>query len=238
MSVLNGKTLSPQNDLRLLEDRFSFFKDCRDSEILRTDKHWIVGLDEVGRGCVAGPVTASAFAYQLTEESLLWTPPYRVIDSKRLSPKARFEAQTYIQSEPNFVAKVAECSPEEIDQINILQASLLAMAKAAKDCLINIPDSARIWVFVDGNQMPQLKEVFNGRNWDASCVVKGDSHSFAIAGASIMAKENRDSFMKRIAADVHEDFGWETNVGYPTPAHKSAVKEHGLTKWHRKTFRV
>lgn len=232
------KTLSPQDDLRLLEDRFLFFKDFSGLNRLREEDHWILGLDEVGRGCVAGPVTASAFAYRLNEKSIVWTPPYRVYDSKKLSEKQRFEAHTFLNSEPKFVAQVGECSPEEIDEINILQASLKAMQKAAAQCLKYIPQSSNVWVLVDGNRGPEISEIMEDRQWQMSCVVKGDSHSFAIAAASIVAKQTRDSFMRKIAADVHEDFAWSTNVGYPTPAHKAAAQSHGLTKWHRRSFKI
>ncbi len=232
------KNLSPQDDLRLLEDRFSFFKDPHSLNSIKTHEHWVLGLDEVGRGCVAGPVTASAFAYRFNEKSLLWNSPYRVFDSKKLSQKQRFEAFSFLKSEPKFLSQVGECSPEEIDDINILQASLLAMQRATELCLKNIPESSSVWILIDGNKAPAMGELMGPRNWQQATIVKGDSKSFAIASASIVAKETRDSFMKKIAADVHEDFAWSSNVGYPTPAHKMATQTHGLTQWHRKSFKM
>lgn len=197
-----------------------------------------MGLDEVGRGCIAGPVTAACTAYPLTQEILEWQPSCRVIDSKKLSEKARRLSTEQLLQSDKLITAVAECSPQEIDKINILQASLKAMLKAAQVCFEKIPSDAEVFVLVDGNQLPPTEGLQVSQVFHLATVIKGDSKSFAIAAASILAKESRDNLMRNLSKVFHTDYGWASNVGYPTPAHKAAVHEHGRTEWHRNSFRI
>lgn len=232
---MRGSTLHTENDLHLIEDRFS----VSETNIRQApEPYWVLGLDEVGRGCIAGPVTAACAAYPLTQELLTWKPDCRVIDSKKLSEKARKLSEEKISESDQLVTAVAECSPQEIDEINILNASLKAMLKAAHECLEQIPTSAQIFVLVDGNKLPPLDKLQAYQVLHPATVIKGDSKSFAIAAASILAKESRDNFMQNLSKVFHADYGWASNVGYPTPSHKAAVHEHGRTEWHRNSFRI
>jgi len=224
----SASSLAPENDLRILEDRFSVF---RTEASLARDAHWVVGLDEVGRGCLAGPVTAAAFAYKITSERMLWQPSYRVTDSKKLSSAQRLQVQGYVLANPEFLSCVSEASVEEIDQINILQASLLAMKRAYQSVRRLIPESAHVWTLVDGNIVPKLEGTA------CAAIIKGDNTSFAIAVAAILAKENRDARMKELSLSFPH-YNWTSNVGYPTPDHASALQRIGVSPWHRKSFRM
>ena len=229
MAPRTALSLAPENDLRILEDRFSVFKN--EATLSEARAHWVIGLDEVGRGCLAGPVVAAAFAYKISSERVLWKPAFRVYDSKKLSSAVRAQTEGYLLANPEFIHKVAECSPEEIDQINILKASLLAMKRAYDVVRKQIPESAHVWVLVDGNMLPQIDRCA------AASVVKGDSKSFAIAAAAILAKEHRDALMKKLS-DEFPAYNWAQNVGYPTQDHASALQRIGVTPWHRKSFRM
>jgi ribonuclease HII len=224
----NASSLAPENDLRILEDRFSVFKN---EASLQDSAHWVVGLDEVGRGCLAGPVTAAAFAYRISSERVFWKPSYRVADSKKLSSVQRQTAQAHVLNNPEFLSAVCEASVEEIDQINILRASLLAMKRSYEKVRRQIPESAKVWALVDGNTLPTLDAC------ERAAIIKGDSKSFAIAVAAILAKEHRDSRMKALA-QTYPRYNWEKNVGYPTPDHASALQKIGVSRWHRKSFRM
>jgi len=175
----------------------------------------VCGVDEVGRGPLAGPVTAAAVI--LDPDNI----PDGLNDSKKLNKKKR-EA-LYEEIHATAKVAVAEASVEEIDQINILQASLLAMSRAVEK-LSPAPDHA----LVDGNQMPKLI-------CPASTVIKGDGRSFSIAAASIIAKVERDFLMQKLAK-IHPEFGWDKNAGYGTRAHMDALKLVGPTPFHRKSF--
>ncbi len=188
---------------------------------LRADGYeHIAGLDEAGRGCLAGPVVAAAVIL----------PPglelERIDDSKALSEQKRLDARAAIE-ERAVAAAVARCSPREIDALNILQAALKAMRRAAADCQPP-PD----FVLVDGNQWERdLVEA----PWPYETVVKGDAKSQSIAAASILAKTERDALMRRLH-DQHPEYGWEANVGYATQGHYDALREHGTTPHHRQSF--
>ena len=177
----------------------------------------VAGVDEVGRGPLAGPVTAAAV--WLDPESI----PEGLNDSKQLSA-ARREALLE-QLLDSADVSVAHASVEEIDRLNILQASHLAMRRAIADLSV-APDH----LLIDGNRLP------GNLPQPAQAIVKGDTRALSIAAASIAAKVARDRIMQALAAE-YPGYGWETNVGYPTPAHKSALAMLGVTPHHRRSFR-
>ena len=179
----------------------------------------ICGVDEVGRGPLAGPVFAAALI--LPWEGLPPDVEGKIRDSKKMSEKQRehlFPALTCLCR-----YAIAEASVAEIDGLNILRASLLAMQRAVEGLGLS-PDHA----LIDGNQMPRLA-------CSAVTIVKGDSKSLSIAAASIVAKVSRDRFMKKLA-EQHPGYGWEHNVGYGTAQHLEALQRLGATCWHRESF--
>lgn len=180
----------------------------------------IAGLDEAGRGCLAGPVVAAAVI--LPPE--LDLPAIR--DSKAISEDKRRAAREQIEARATAYA-IARCSPREIDDRNILQAALEAMRRAAGDCTPP-PD----FLLVDGNQWTRS---LTDAPWPYETVVKGDATSQSIAAASILAKTERDALMRALHDD-HPEYGWESNVGYPTAQHYDALAEHGATPHHRRSF--
>lgn len=178
------------------------------------------GVDEVGRGCLAGPVVAAAVI--LPKD---FSHPF-LNDSKQLSLEQRMAAAEYVR-EHALTWAIAEASHEEIDQINILQASFLAMHRALEQvCQLH---AAPELILVDGNRFRPYNFIPH------LCVVKGDAEYAAIAAASVLAKVHRDALMEQLAGH-HPHYGWETNVGYPTPHHRRALKQHGPTPHHRLTF--
>ena len=176
----------------------------------------IAGVDEVGRGCLAGPVVAAAVILDPNR------PIKGLRDSKKLSAKKRDELAEEIK-EKALAWSVAAMGPEVIDKINILQATLEAM-KAAVEKLPAEPD----FVQVDGNKLPKWK-------WLSEAVVKGDDKVEWISAASIIAKTTRDGYMCKIA-ELYPQYGFEHHVGYGTAEHIKALKAYGPTPIHRKTF--
>ena len=176
----------------------------------------IAGVDEVGRGCLAGPVVAAAVILDPNR------PIKGLRDSKKLSAKKREELAEEIK-EKALAWSVAAMGPEVIDKINILQATLEAM-KAAVEKLPVEPD----FVQVDGNKLPKWK-------WLSEAVVKGDDKVEWISAASIIAKTTRDAYMCKIAK-LYPQYGFEHHVGYGTAEHIKALKAYGPTPIHRKTF--
>ena len=178
------------------------------------------GVDEAGRGCLAGPVTAAAVIPGPHGNDWL---KLGLDDSKRLDAAARNRLRAAIESQA-----VAWCvgwaSVEEIGQVNILQATYLAMHRAI-DGLGQMPEH----LLVDGNR-------FKPHSISHTCEVKGDGRFLAIAAASILAKTHRDALMDTLS-EQHPEYGWSGNKGYPTPAHKEALRLHGHTVHHRITFR-
>ncbi len=180
---------------------------------------WIAGLDEAGRGCLAGPVVAAA---------VVLAPDTRIDgldDSKKLTPTVRDEVIDRITAEALAVG-VGHCSPAEIDTWNILHASLEAMRRAVKNLALP-PD----YLLIDGN-----KTIANAP-CPQEALVKGDAHSLSIAAASVVAKVTRDRLMVRL----HDDFpayGWAGHKGYPTAAHYEALRIHGPSPHHRRSFRL
>lgn len=177
------------------------------------------GCDEAGRGCLAGPVFAAAVIlpdnFNCTELN----------DSKQLTEKQRSELRLVIEKKA-LCYSVASCSPEEIDQQNILWASVSAMHKALSGLKV-IPEH----IIVDGNRFKPFNDI------PYSCVVKGDAKYQSIAAASILAKTYRDEYMKNLHLK-HPEYNWECNKGYPTQAHKKAISENGITAHHRKSFNL
>ena len=184
----------------------------------------IAGVDEVGRGPLAGPVVASAVIINrsLCSESILCT----IDDSKRLSPKNRNMALTMIRKIAITGTGFADRS--EIDELNIFWASMLAMERAIEEVETKL-DRPLDAVLVDGNRLPNLK-------CPGYAIVKGDTKSISIAAASIVAKTTRDDFMLRMAAR-HPEYAWEKNMGYGTQQHLDALKKFGPTEQHRRSFR-
>lgn len=179
----------------------------------------ICGIDEVGRGPLAGPVVAAAVVIRRHEAPADILA--QINDSKKLTPQKRDYLSGKIM---NFSdVGIGRCSVEEIDNLNILQASLLAMKKAC-DGLRLQPDVA----LVDGNQSPLLPCI-------VKTIVQGDTRSLSIAAASIIAKHYRDTLMARIAHDFPH-YKWESNAGYGTAHHLKALEIHGVTIHHRRSF--
>jgi len=176
----------------------------------------IMGLDEVGRGCLAGPVVASGVIFEAGTEIA------GVNDSKQLSLAEREKLADEIKSKALYWI-IKQCDIEEIGKLNILWASLKAMQKCVESVRPK-PD----YLLVDGNRYPSTI-IPNSK------IVKGDSKSASIAAASILAKVHRDLLMKKLHHS-YPNFGWDTNVGYPTKKHYQGLKRYGYTPHHRTTF--
>ncbi len=183
----------------------------------------ICGIDEAGRGPWAGPVVAGAVI--LAPDKLTQSLAEGLDDSKKLKPARRRE----LLAELKTVARigVGRAEVEEIDTLNILQATLLAMRRSV-DALGGIPDFAPDFALVDGNREPDLP-------CPARTVVKGDGKSFSIAAASIAAKVTRDQIMAGLA-ETYPGYGWEKNAGYGTKQHQTALRDLGVTPQHRKSY--
>ncbi len=177
------------------------------------------GCDEAGRGCLAGPVVAAAVILPPDFQNAILN------DSKQLSDKQRRLLRPIIEKEA-IAYSVAFVNNEEIDKINILQASFLAMNNAVKGLSIT-PEL----LLIDGNRFKNQTEI------PFQCVVKGDSLYQSIAAASILAKTYRDDYMLEIHKE-YPQYQWNKNMGYPTKLHRKAIEEHGITPFHRKTFRL
>lgn len=177
------------------------------------------GCDEAGRGCLAGPVFAGAVILPTDFSNELLN------DSKQLSEKNRKALRLVIEKEAIAWA-VAQVDPIKIDEINILNASFLAMHNAVDQLKTN-PTS----LLIDGNRFKPYKNIQH------TCVIKGDEKFMSIAAASILAKTYRDDFMENLALEFPH-YGWEKNKGYPTQAHRGAIQQFGSCKYHRKSFRL
>lgn len=176
------------------------------------------GCDEAGRGCLAGPVVAAAVILPHDFENKLLN------DSKQLSEKNRDALRVIIEKEA-LTFGVGFVYPEEIDQINILNASFLAMHKALDQLKIT-PEL----ILVDGNRFKQYKAI------DHECIIKGDGKFLSIAAASVLAKTYRDEYMKKLD-EKFPVYDWASNKGYPTKKHRQAIRDNGITEYHRKSFR-
>jgi len=184
-----------------------------------TTKLLEAGCDEAGRGCLAGPVFAAAVILPENFNGI------GLNDSKLMSEKKRSELRIIIESKAISWA-VAMISNEEIDKINILNASIQAMHLA-----INKLKKQPEFLLIDGNRFHSYNEIRH------QCIIKGDSKYQSIAAASVLAKTHRDDFMKTIHL-TYPEYGWSHNKGYPTPAHKKAINKLGITAYHRKSFRI
>lgn len=177
------------------------------------------GCDEVGRGCIAGPVVAAA---------VILPPDYKnkfIIDSKKLSHKKRKEiGQEIIDNATSW--SISEVSNKKIDEINILNASILAMHRSL-DTLKVRPE----FIIVDGNKFNPYRKISH------ECIIKGDNKFQNIAAASILAKNYRDDLMKNLSFK-YDKYSWESNFGYPTKMHRDSIKKYGVTRYHRKSFKL
>lgn len=177
------------------------------------------GCDEAGRGCLAGPVFAAAVILPSDFSNILLN------DSKQLSEKNRCLMRELIEKQA-IAFSVAQMSCEEIDEINILNASIGAMHRA----LDNLKKKPGL-LLIDGNRFKPY------RNIPHHCIIKGDGKYFSIAAASVLAKTFRDDFMIKLDEDFPQ-YNWKKNKGYPTKEHVEAIRKHGFTPWHRKSFHV
>lgn len=177
------------------------------------------GCDEAGRGCLAGSVYAAA---------VILPPDYhneRLNDSKKLTARQRYALRQDIERDAVAWA-VGVVTPQEIDQINILNASILAMHRALDQLQVR-PEA----IIVDGNRFKPYRDLPH------TTIVKGDGKYLSIAAASILAKTYRDDEMIRLAQE-YPDYDWQHNMGYPTRKHREAIRQHGITPYHRRTFNL
>ena len=177
------------------------------------------GCDEAGRGCLAGPVFAAAVVLPSDFEC------DELNDSKQLSEKQRNRLRLLIEEQALSFA-VAMCSNEEIDELNILWASIEAMHRALSKLVI-MPQH----ILVDGNRFRNYEQIPH------TCVVGGDAVYLSIAAASVLAKTYRDEYMTNLAREFPR-YDWDCNKGYPTKAHREAIRKYGITPYHRKSFRL
>ncbi len=183
------------------------------------------GCDEAGRGCLAGSVYAAAVIlpedYQNEELN----------DSKQLTDKRRKQLREIIQRDAIAWA-VGVVTPEEIDKMNILNASILAMHRALDQLAVR-PEA----VIVDGNRFKPYRDPAQGMVLPHTTIVKGDGKYLSIAAASILAKTYRDDYMDHLAEE-YPQYDWRSNKGYPTKKHRDAIRQYGITPYHRKTFNM
>lgn len=176
----------------------------------------VAGVDEAGRGPLCGPVVAAAVVFLSRDIEI----PVVIRDSKQMTAKQRAQAYDWIVK--NTVWAVAECSPSEIDELNILWASMLAMERAVEKLGLK-PQ----YCLIDGNRLP--------KDLVGSAVIKGDAKSLSIAAASIVAKETRDRIMCDLAQQFPQ-YNWDKNAGYPTKSHLQAIEKYGINQHYRKSF--
>jgi len=177
------------------------------------------GTDEAGRGCLAGPVTAAAIVLKNNFLNI------EINDSKKISKKTRDKLRPIIKKNA-LKYSIAHVYPGKIDKINILNASILAMHKAIDKITTKIN-----FIIVDGNKFKNFKNIPH------ETIIKGDEKYLSIAAASILAKTERDEYMLKIHKEFPE-YGWDKNKGYPTKFHKQAILKFGITKYHRKSFKL
>lgn len=177
----------------------------------------VAGVDEVGRGPLCGPVVAAAVIFPRRDIDI----PVVIRDSKQMTAHARAVAYDWITQ--NTIWAVAQCSPTEIDELNILHASMLAMSRAVTKLTC-----APQFCLIDGNKLPH--------NIIGIPIVKGDAKSISIAAASIIAKETRDKIMQDLATQFPM-YGWDKNAGYPTAEHLHAIEKYGINEHYRKSYK-
>lgn len=218
------KTLPKQPNVLLKIFKFAVFLVKKFNLIMDLIKKWSVfyveaGCDEVGRGCLSGPVVAAAVILDENFNQNL------VNDSKKLTFKTRMDLDSYIKDNVKDYA-IAELPAEFIDQHNILNASIHAMHRAL-DKLTLRPEL----ILVDGNRFHPYNYIPH------QCIIQGDAKVLSIAAASILAKNYRDKLMINLH-DEHPEYGWDTNFGYATKKHQDALIKFGPTKYHRQSFRL
>ena len=177
------------------------------------------GTDEAGRGCLAGPVTAAAV---ILKKNFLNN---NINDSKKISKKNRYKLKDIIEKEA-LEFSFTHIFPKKIDEINILNSSILAMQKSIGKLFTKID-----LIIVDGNKFKSYKNIPH------QTIIKGDEKFLSIAAASIIAKTERDNYMNKIHKE-YPQYGWDKNKGYPTKFHKEAILKYGITKYHRKSFKL
>ena len=197
----------------------------------RIERHWLAqglvpaGIDEVGRGCLAGPVVTACVVLDYEKlECLDEKTKAKIRDSKTLSAKQRDEILNLI-SDISLDSAIGVATAREVESVGILGATFLAMNRSVAGLTKKKPDI----LLVDGNQS------IKGQPIKQQTVVKGDSICFAIAAASIIAKEHRDHYMRQ-QAEIHPEWGFDRHVGYGTAAHLTAINTHGICHLHRKNF--
>ena len=185
------------------------------------------GCDEAGRGCLAGSVYAAAVIFPEDYQN------DELNDSKQLTDKRRKQLREIIQRDAVAWA-VGIVTPEEIDRINILNASILAMHRALDQLKVR-PEA----IIVDGNRFKPYRPVVDGvaQNIPHTTIVKGDGKYLSIAAASILAKTYRDDYMNQLAEE-YPQYGWLSNKGYPTKKHRDAIRKYGITPYHRKSYNL
>lgn len=188
-------------------------------EYYKLDQKIVCGCDEAGRGCLAGPVVAATVILPEDYFHPLLT------DSKQVNEKNRNILRVEIEREA-IAFGLGVVSHQEIDQMNILKASFLAMHRAI-DALQPRPE----WLIIDGNKFAPYPDIPH------QCIIKGDSKFIQIAAASILAKTYRDELMLDLSKDFPM-YGWQNNKGYPTRSHRAAIKEFGISPFHRTSFRL
>lgn len=183
------------------------------------------GCDEAGRGCLAGSVYAAAVILPEGYQNELLN------DSKQLSEKKRYQLREIIERDAVAWA-VGIVTPEEIDKINILNASILAMHRALDQLKVR-PEA----IIVDGNRFKPYKDPADGKALPSTTIVKGDGKYLAIAAASILAKTYRDDYMNGLAEE-YPQYDWRSNKGYPTKKHREAIRQYGTTPYHRMSYNL
>ena len=191
---------------------------------------WEAGCDEAGRGCLAGSVYAAAVIFPRDYVNA------ELNDSKQLTDKKRHQLREIIERDAVAWA-VGVATPEEIDKINILNASFLAMHRALDQLSVR-PEA----IIVDGNRFKPYKRLSQsgedgGGFLPHTCIVKGDGKYLSIAAASILAKTYRDDYMDKLAEE-YPQYDWQSNKGYPTRKHREAIKQYGITPYHRKSYNL
>ena len=181
-----------------------------------TGYDFVAGVDEAGRGPLCGPVVAAAVIFPNREIEI----PVVIRDSKQMTSRQRATAYEWIVN--NTIWAVAECNPAEIDELNILWASMLAMRRAVEKLSV-----APQYCLVDGNRVPS--------DIIGQAVVRGDAKSLSIAAASIIAKETRDRIMSELSQQ-YPQYAWNKNAGYPTKSHLQAIEKYGINQHYRKSF--
>ena len=190
------------------------------------------GCDEAGRGCLAGSVYAAAVILPDGYQNELLN------DSKQLTEKRRYELRAIIERDAVAIERdavawaVGIVTPEEIDKINILNASILAMHRALDQLKVR-PEA----IIVDGNRFKPYKNPADGQKLPHTTIVKGDGKYLAIAAASILAKTYRDDYMNRLAEE-YPQYDWRSNKGYPTKKHRDAIRQYGITPYHRRSYNL